>query len=93
VPRIFSSHDGVVASGGGMAGDLASTADILKGVPEGQRDDLLFRAACAFRNQLNDNRSAVEVLILHAAANCTPPFPEAQALRRWIRRSDKNAMS
>jgi hypothetical protein len=28
------------ASSNGMTGDLASTADILKGVPEGQRDDI-----------------------------------------------------
>ena len=51
--------------------------------PEGERDDTLFREACRLRRQLGDGaRRAVEILILHAAANCTPPFPEAEALRK-----------
>jgi putative DNA primase/helicase len=71
------------SASGGVNGDLGSTADILNGVPEGQRDDVLFRLACRLRRQLGDqNRSAVEVLILHAAANCSPPFPEDEALRK-----------
>ncbi len=57
------------------------TADLLKGVPEGERDDVLFRAACRWRQQLDDE-SAVEVLVLKAASNCVPPFPAGQALEK-----------
>jgi Bifunctional DNA primase/polymerase, N-terminal len=56
--------------------DLPDTSTILMGVPEGQRDDVLFREACRLRRQLGDDaRRAVEILILEAARNCTPPFP------------------
>lgn len=60
---------------------LPSTDDVLAGVPESKRDDTLFRAACRWRRQLGDNRSAVETLALTAARNCTPPFPEALAIK------------
>jgi Bifunctional DNA primase/polymerase, N-terminal/Primase C terminal 1 (PriCT-1) len=72
------------ASGAGITGgDLASTADILKGVPEGERDDVLFRFACRLRRQLGDDgRRIVEMAVLDAAANCSPPFPTDQALRK-----------
>lgn len=59
-----------------------STDDLLAGVPEGSRDDALFRAACRWRRALGDNRAAVTLLVLEAARNCTPPFPEADALRK-----------
>ena len=65
-----------------LGGDDLDLIEVLNGVPEGHRDGALFRAACAYRNQLNDNRTAVEVLIKYAAANCSPPFPEADALRK-----------
>jgi putative DNA primase/helicase len=41
----------------GMGSDLPNSADILKGVPEGQRDDVLFRFACRLRRQTNDYRA------------------------------------
>ena len=66
---------------GGQGSDLPSTGDILNGVPEGQRDDVLFRACCRWRRQLKD-REAVKTLALKAAANCNPPFPEEQALAK-----------
>ncbi len=43
---------------------------------------VLSRLACRLRRQLGDQNRAVEVLILHAAANCSPPFPEDEALRK-----------
>ena len=61
--------------------DLA-TDDILAGVPEGQRDHIIFRAACRWRRQLGDNRVAVTTLVLEAARNAVPPFPEKDALRK-----------
>ncbi len=77
VESICQSSVGSSISGGDL--DLV---EVLNGVPEGHRDETLFRAACAYRNQLGDNRTAVEVLIKYAAANCSPPFPEADALRK-----------
>lgn len=71
------------ASSNGMGSDLADTATILQGVPEGERDDTLFRWACRLRRQLGDDgRRIVELAILDAAANCVPPFPPDQALRK-----------
>lgn len=61
--------------------DLAATDDILKGVPEGQRDDTLFRVACRWRRQLGDNKGAVITLALQAARACDPPFPDDQAIK------------
>jgi hypothetical protein len=70
-------------NGGGFKSDLPDTNTILQGVPEGQRDDVLFREACRLRRQLGDNaRRAVEILILDAASHCTPPFPPEEALRK-----------
>jgi putative DNA primase/helicase len=71
------------SSGGGMTGDLGSTSDILMGVPEGERDDVLFRFACRLRRQVGDDgRRIVELAVLEAAARCSPPFPPEQALRK-----------
>ncbi len=57
-------------------------SDWTAGVAAGQRDEYLFKLACDLRRRLNDNRNAVTMLVLQAAANCTPPFPEADALRK-----------
>lgn len=70
-------------AGGTTGPDLEDTSTILQGVPEGKRDDTLFRLACRLRRQLGDGaRSAVELLILQAASNSDPPFPEDQARRK-----------
>ena len=68
-----------VGGGGGASADLPTTDDLLQGVPEGQRDDTLFRAACRWRRQLGDNKQAVMLLALKAARECVPPFPDDQA--------------
>lgn len=70
------------SSGLKPGGNLPKTEDILKGIPEGRRDDVLFRACCRWRRQLGDNsRSAVETLALAAARACSPPFPDHLALK------------
>lgn len=70
-------------SSDGVRDGPPDTDDILDGVPEGERDETLFRLACRLRRQLGDNaRKAVEHLILRAASGCTPPFPEADALKK-----------
>ena len=63
----------------GSGRDLPPTDDILKGVPEGKRDDVLFRACCRWRRQLGNNYEAVRTLALATAQNCDPPFPADQA--------------
>jgi putative DNA primase/helicase len=74
------------SAGRSTQGTLPSTTDILAGIPEGQRDDTLYRAACRWRRQLqtkeDDGRAAVTSLILEAAAKAIPPFPEDEALRK-----------
>jgi putative DNA primase/helicase len=69
-------------SGGLGAEKLADTGSILGGIEEGSRDDNIFRLACRLRRQLNEDREAVRVLVLHAAANASPPFPEREALAK-----------
>lgn len=60
--------------------DLPAYDNLLDGVPEGSRDDTLFRAACKLRRQLGDGaRRTVELIILRSAAACDPPFPEDEA--------------
>jgi hypothetical protein len=71
------------AGAGWSRGDLPDTSEILKGVPEGQRDDTLFRLACRIRRHLGDeSRDIAEFAILKAARNCSPPFPDDEALRK-----------
>lgn len=56
-------------------------ARALDGVPEGERDDVLFRYACSLRaRECPKNEAAV--LVLHRAAKCDPPFPPEEALKK-----------
>jgi hypothetical protein len=58
-----------------------SFSQILQGVPEGQRDREIFRFACS---RLARGLSIAEIkpLVLIAASECTPPFPESEALAK-----------
>lgn len=58
-----------------------NTAQALAGVPEGQRDETLFRLACKLRSA-DVPQDMAETLILEAAGNCQPPFPERIALEK-----------
>jgi putative DNA primase/helicase len=71
--------------------DLVSTVDasphapldlglVLSGVPEGRRNDQLFRAACKLL-RADVPYDYARTLTLGAAARCTPPLPEREALR------------
>ena len=53
----------------------------LQGVPEGQRDEDLFRLASKLR-RADVPLEVAQRLVLEAAANCTPPFPEDDALAK-----------
>lgn len=51
------------------------------GVPEGERDESLYRYACRLRAKSLDRKEAEE-LLLAAAAKCSPPFSEKEALEK-----------
>lgn len=56
------------------------TSDLLNGIPEGERDDAIFRGACRWRRQLGDDGyDGVLHLAYMAADNAKPPFPREQA--------------
>ncbi|WP_182976980.1 bifunctional DNA primase/polymerase [Arthrobacter cheniae] len=61
--------------------DLKDSLSILEGIPEGERDDVLFRWACRLRRQhstdADKGRRVVTLLVLEAANNSG--FPENQA--------------
>lgn len=68
-------------SSGSTSEERIDPAKVLQGCPEGERDWTLFRYASRLRAKGYD-RSEAETLVLQAAANCTPPFPEDEALKK-----------
>lgn len=72
-PITVELHDALQAPSskaeGGM--DLSDLATILKGLPEGQRDDTLFKLACRLRRQhegdKDEGRAFIETIIFSAA--------------------------
>lgn len=60
---------------------LFDMAQAVTGVPEGQRDDQMFRLASLLRSKSVD-RDIAEGVVLHAAASCDPPFPEDEARQK-----------
>ena len=50
------------------------------GIPEGSRDQTIYQYACSLRSRDVD-RAEAEVLVLHRAAQCSPPFPANEALK------------
>ena len=73
-----NNHVGV---GGSTNSRALDPEKILAGVPEGQRETTLFLYACQCRG-LGYRRVEVEALVKVAAKNCSPPFPEDEALKR-----------
>ena len=65
----------------GNNGGLFDMAQAVTGVPEGQRDDQMFRLASLLRGKGID-RDVAEGVVLHAAAKCDPPFPEDEARQK-----------
>jgi len=60
--------------------ELNLAAKVLDGVPEGERNNTLFRYACRLRAQGLTYEEA-KVLVLEAARRCDPPLPEKEALQ------------
>jgi hypothetical protein len=65
----------------GNNGGLFDMAGALAGVPEGQRDEQMFRLASVLRGK-GVGREVAEGVVLAAAANCDPPFPEEEARQK-----------
>ncbi|MCP3963420.1 MAG: DUF3987 domain-containing protein [bacterium] len=65
----------------GVGQQSVNVAQVLAGVPEGQRDDQLFRLACKLRH-VDVPRPWAERLVQEAAVNCSPPLPEREALAK-----------
>lgn len=61
-----------------------NTAAALNGVPEGERDTTLFKLASKLRNA-DVPQDIAEELIVEAARNCEPPFPEKIVLDKVTR--------
>jgi hypothetical protein len=61
--------------------EFRGSADVLKGVPEGERDSQLFRFASKLR-AADVPQSVAAELVLQAAEQCSPPFPPNAALRK-----------
>ncbi len=57
-----------------------SGSDVLKGVPDGERDDTVFRYGCQLKRR-RFNYDEAKVLVLEAARNCEPPFPDNEAIK------------
>jgi hypothetical protein len=61
---------------------------VLDGVPEGQRDDKLYRYVCSLQAK-GSTRGEAEILARVAAENCQPPFDVSVALEKVARVYDK----
>ena len=61
---------------------VKTIAEMMEGVAEGERDNVLYREACSLRRKLDDNRELIEIIICEWAARCSPPFPREEALRK-----------
>lgn len=62
------------AEGGPLGKRRVSPAEVLAGVPQGQRNDALFRYACSLRARGLDQAEA-QALVKQAARACVPPYP------------------
>jgi hypothetical protein len=67
--------------GSGAARPHFDTARSLIGVPEGERDNILFKLACKLRHA-DVPIEFSKKLIAEAARNCTPAFPEKSAIEK-----------
>jgi len=67
------------------SGSKFDSLNALNGVPEGERDDTIFRFACKGRG-FGLPQEWMEKLVLESARNCDPPFPEKTALEK-VRRA------
>jgi hypothetical protein len=78
----------------GTVREVVSVDRIFQGLPSGERNSELFRYACRLR-QKGVELTEAQVLVVEAAARCTPPLPQWEALNivesawRYERGSDR----
>lgn len=75
----------LVENGAGVDSKKSEKADKSKmagldGVPEGERDQAIFKKACSLRSKGVEYTEA-KIIILEIARNCQPPFPDGQAVK------------
>lgn len=83
--ELIESDDTV--DGAGVFGEDFDVSEVLEGIPEGKRDDTLYRYACRLRRDDVPQAEAEELLRLAARA-CKPAFDEAVAVGK-VRRAYK----
>jgi hypothetical protein len=73
--------------------DPVRAESVLAGIDQGSRDVTLFRYACSLRHR-GIGRAEAEALVLHAASQCSPPFPKDKAAEKvasaWRYRSERD---
>lgn len=76
----------IEALGKSRSSNLPPTADLLNGVPHGQRDDMIFRACCRWWREYthhDDNGfEKVVALATEMGRNCDPPFSDAEIMTK-----------
>jgi len=87
-PELHKLVTAPTSGGGNGYRERFNTANALQGVSEGQRDDTLHKLASKLRGA-DVPRDMAETLILEAAKNCQPPFPERSALEKVARAYQK----
>ena len=80
-PELFKLISSPNGSGENAYRERFNTAQALAGVPEGQRDEKLFKLACTLR-AADVPQEWAERLAREAAASCQPPFSETIALEK-----------
>jgi hypothetical protein len=60
---------------------VAAFSRLMAGVPEGERDETIFRYACDLRRRFTP-RDEAEALVLAVAGRCKPAFPDSEALKK-----------
>jgi len=71
------------STGGYTSGGGFDISHVLSGLPEGERNDAIFRFCCWLRRQYRDDREFVIGNAIMANARCIPPLDEAE-LRRCV---------
>ena len=64
---------------GDYEGERLDLDAFIEGIPEGQRNDMLYRYACSLQGQYV-KREVAQAAMIGAAGRCVPPYPEDEAL-------------
>lgn len=79
--QLFEDKAASKGPDGEWSGEVLDVDEMLKGFPEGQRDNGLFKLACRFRHD-DQPQAYAEAMILVAARNCDPAFDDDEAIAK-----------